>query len=780
MVIEDDVVYLNDEFSLFLAKIAEKIPYFRNCPGEYKAIKNKKMSQKAFNNICQEINDYINEFIVKMFKENNVNKYVSADVINSFKKLINIFKENYKDVDLSSSHEYITFINYCGEIIDADKNIWMERDLNKAKDEIIINFKYFLSPDEIDYFEQLYSNASKEHDLTKMREMLEYAQSLILDQWKMEISSDSIKNSKDFKFIGHSLRDIDFSGDFKTRYISCSLFTQDLYDVFNSPFGFVFAPENIKGASCHDLQVTNNASNDEEILFHSTVPIIDHPKRVIEEEQADKKENDLNNSKRKVYSEVVIDGFNPIAIFYFNLGALSFEPDYEKVIKLSKNYPNLKVLSFNVLENKKNPTSDYMKVKLITNLKNKLFHLKDGIYYNEAIEKYEYFFEELALLQKQEKYNEDDIIKIFKTNYDLVSVVSILSIDEIFTDKYDDKMRKQYLGYNPDYSISDLFNDNKIYGYKLNKIKGLMKYYGQLDKYYAGLDNLVWMLDKIEIDNILVEEINNLKNKNINSLTKFIAEKIKSNNNNLSKSIDKDQLEYDNLNNKIEFLMNQKAIKEQYSELVKNKSLFLKIKKDFENINNDIQNSEEVIQKTSLSVEELNTKIFELENYINNSEDKKYQKQEKNIKFYVLVNNIFSPNKKYKIVQKYDDINNKKKILRDLYDQLSSYLSLISTCEDNLEVNNKMRLFYENKLKEMFNCSNIDELTSKFEQAEEFLINEYDYESELAYAKETLLKIKQRMLENKANIINETEITTKIDFINEETTYELDDIKKNR
>lgn len=72
---------------------------------------------------------------------------------------------------------------------------------------------------------------------------------------------------------------------------------------------------------------------------------------------------------KKYISEVIIEGFEPIGIFCFTDGSKMFDSNYRNAKELEKNFPHLKVYTFDVMKRKKSFELEEMKLNLINNLK---------------------------------------------------------------------------------------------------------------------------------------------------------------------------------------------------------------------------------------------------------------------------------------------------------------------------------------------------------------------------------------------------------------------------
>ena len=184
-------------------------------------------------------------------------------------------------------------------------------DLINAKKDAIINMKYFMDEEEIVSFNRAYTDAQKKEDIDTMQRLLGEVQEKILMEWTDYFGDLDAMTDDNFCFLGHSSKTAEYSGNFKTRYVSCSLFNQDINDAFNNDFGFIMKPINIVGACSNDMYIDNDAIDEEELVEYSSIKQINHPQRLIDECMDYNQRNKVSSS----YSEVVLDGFYPEAIF---------------------------------------------------------------------------------------------------------------------------------------------------------------------------------------------------------------------------------------------------------------------------------------------------------------------------------------------------------------------------------------------------------------------------------------------------------------------------------
>ncbi len=294
-------------------------------------------------------------------------------------------------------------------------NYYLTRDLINAKDDCLKNMEYFLNQSTINNWHDQYEKAIKAHDIEKMKSMVNQVQNMIRQEWANYFQNLENMPDDNFCFIGHSTNSTEFNNDFYSDYVSASLLTQDLTDTYRSGFGFILAPKNIVGAKGQDMFVNNYVNNDESMLNYSSIPKIDHPKRVIEETTKQKNENIKNHINRKAYSEVILKGFEPIGIFCFTDGSKKINQNQQNAEKLKMSFPNLSIHTFDVMKRKKGQDLIAIKLKLLNNIQAKVapdsYEIKE-----DMLNQFTYFFEQFAILKQSSDYDEKMIEDLFNYN----------------------------------------------------------------------------------------------------------------------------------------------------------------------------------------------------------------------------------------------------------------------------------------------------------------------------------------------------------------------------
>lgn len=414
------------------------------------------------------------------------------------------------------------FFDLATELKTKEKNFYIIRDLSNAKDSIASNLKYFMSDDLIQKYESRYQQALNEHNIDDMKQILDETQQLILEHWKDYTSSiENFKQGDKFKLICHSTSHTNYDGDFYTKYVSTSLLSEDVMDTYKMGYGFVFAPENIVGAKSQDMYVNNSAESDDTMLHYSTIKKIDSPEKILEECITQKEENKRNGNDQKVYNEVILDGFNPMAIFCLTNGSMGLNTNYNCAIELQKQFPNLKIIEIDTTYYKKEEELFETKKELIAKIRKRIAEENPNFYNmnpreqdlmtlvnDDMVPRYDLFWNQFMELKKRGNYTEEDITNLFKYNDKLVSM-SFIDPNEL--GNFNDIELETILKHNYFMGINDILN-GKVELWKLDRAYDELSKYAdnqRLDSIIPGLTAFLKLYKKVPLTQEVINQLNN-------------------------------------------------------------------------------------------------------------------------------------------------------------------------------------------------------------------------------------------------------------------------------
>lgn len=555
---KDSKILLSPNISNQIINLTSKVTWIKN--EKLKKNSSNKIHPFLLTSILYEIQQSLDKTILKyshdnFFEQNYNNKFnlIPQNILQNFRKTLKEYfywskisnknkeftvldTKNPSQIETEKIELINTLISFASTIQEQELNLNYLADLYEAEKDLEIDLTYFLSKEKIDLYTSKYRQALKTNNIKLIKETIDIMQELILQEWQnYPTNIEDFINGNNFAFICHSTTTPNFKGTFNSNYVSCSLYNQEIHKPYNKGFGFILGPQNIVGANSHDMFIRNNATSKEDLQSFTLIPTINHPQRILAECTKLKKQNEEKKLNFNIYSEIVIQGFKPIAIFSLTNGSKEFDPNYTNARKLQKNFPNLKIIDIDILTYDKD--SDLLKeqVSLIRNLelelskKNKSIPPKDIVrsIRTNNIHQYELFFKEFTELKKTPHYSTNDILTIFKHNRILIN--PSLTNNEIFNGKYTDDEIKYILRKNPKFNIDIILEGNFNYGDFKTLIETLEKDTKNLNKYFPGLEEFAQITSIAKPYIIYENQIKDLKKitpLNFYTMSKYILENI--------------------------------------------------------------------------------------------------------------------------------------------------------------------------------------------------------------------------------------------------------------
>ena len=459
---------------------------------------------------------FIEEFI-KFYKEDSKSRYLESvhthfepEVKRELERLYGSF--NMLDDRVNDLDDVKEVIELCLTFKKAERLAFLLRELIEYKDDILKDMAEYKSQDEIDAFIKEYDDAIDKKNIDKMEDMVARSHDEILKEWEKYVSNYTSMSEDDFLFIGHSTQDpetweknvskkdpdADIKDLFRSRYVSCSLFSPSSIDTYRSGYGFIMSPNKIVGAQSEDMSIDNYTSTVSGLKSYTKFPKINHPKRIIKELEERKRLNQEENSDRKVYSEIVIDGFEPIGIFCFTTGIIDKDSSLVSAMKLKSCFPNLDVKVIDLFKVKKGDELRSLEVQLINKFTN-----NSGPFYAcnvvtlQDLPRYRRFLDDFYTLKAKGDVHYDDLKKAFDKNKELLSEL-LINETTLFDGRFNHEDIKFILGNNPKYNI-DYILSGSIDVHSLSLLKDLYPCRAKLDKYYPGLGIFVELLNRFVI-----------------------------------------------------------------------------------------------------------------------------------------------------------------------------------------------------------------------------------------------------------------------------------------
>lgn len=191
------------------------------------------------------------------------------------------------------------------------------------------------------------------NNIDDLNELIEMYNIYVKQLWENQMTLPiNYHEGKKFKFLVHNLTKDDFYDEFATEIVSASLITdKELCVCGRAKIGFILSPCNIVAAVPFDLFTKNdyfkpsfnledyNLRNYDELF--NVENIILPPNRIekmILEKSTNANGEMLNYEKSKIFSEIVIDGWYPTAIYTITNGEKELNSDYVRALNLNKYY----------------------------------------------------------------------------------------------------------------------------------------------------------------------------------------------------------------------------------------------------------------------------------------------------------------------------------------------------------------------------------------------------------------------------------------------------------
>lgn len=725
-------------------------------------IKNNELDIDFFSEIVDKISGSIDRSIPFIKEPDGILERMSpklygevVDIISKYNDFNKMLDKISKDVQLENYYGVLEdYLNVLYDYKIKSRDLHLLNELYGLRDNCRDNMSYFKTDDESFDFMNKYNEALRNGDVEKTKDLFFELQDEILKEWEGFVDDIDEMTDDNFCFIGHSTNTLKFYDNFKSNYVSTSLFNQDLNDTYRFSYGFIMPAKHIVCAKSEDMFVDNNADDDQDLLVYCSISVIDHPKKVLEELLDKKRKCEKLGEYTKIYSEVVESEFAPIGIFCFSDGTREIDEFYRMAYELQKNFPNLEVKVLDTFKNKKGVDLVRTKIKMLENLEND-YNKRHGneminIYFREGdLDRYSFFFEEFKKLKERGDYDIDEVRELYSKNKEYIKFGN--SLDKLFTDKYSDKERKFILENNYALNIGVILQKD-MDKYSLNDmVVSLKGYVGKLNRYYPGLDEFVSVASKITIDDSIILGLKQIPNMNFLNMTKLILEGV--NQKYSEEVIDEEkhlielEQKYNNIMNELNRRANLEEEYKYYKKICENRRYYPLMKKDYLVVLakiKDICSLDYALSKEILELTSSLRKLEENEKPLKGDSHKKIKNLnvvkvlESGVK--LCKNSIINLDNMVREVFQGDKNNTDKKencIVLGKYDENEEILRLKkrlgclnSKKNDNISKLNELKiekLYIESKVRELFDCS-IDEVLEKIKIANQFVGN-YDHYS---------------------------------------------------
>ncbi len=156
--------------------------------------------------------------------------------------------------------------------------------------------------------------------------------------WNDYLTDIDNEEESPYRWVVHNLTKGELKGNFRNKYMSTSLMTNNEMGRFGSAeYGLIIEPKHIVSASYKDTY-TFNTRDDEENLFNIRPPIM-LPQEVEDmciKQTIEENGEMLNYDKTPIYSEVVVDEYEIKGVYYVSYGEHELAKDYERAKKVAE------------------------------------------------------------------------------------------------------------------------------------------------------------------------------------------------------------------------------------------------------------------------------------------------------------------------------------------------------------------------------------------------------------------------------------------------------------
>ena len=474
-------------------------------------------------------------------------------------------------------------INKMLRLIESISLIAKKRDLERAKETVLDSLSYIIDNEKILEYEKEYDRLLEQYptDLKRIENYLRGLQKIILEDWKVGTTriEDYTPGDK-FRFVGHSTDAECIKGEFSSRLVSCSLFTEEFTDTYRLGVGFLFEPINIIGADDDDMYIDNYSDFDDTIMNSTSIPPISSIGKVLDVLRNNKEKQKSSGREGQIYSEVIIEGFNPIGIFCFTAGEKTLSINYQSALKLQEQFPHLPIIEIDLTLYKELDELEKAKERLIFEVEKSLnprTQTRDKYYYDL----YNLFWEKYLEMKKNKEYKEEDIVNLYQLNDYLISLR--LDIKELFSTKYDIKEIRFSLLNNP------IFGLNRIFYGAFNSFD-LERLYNELIEFIhdprleEAVPGMRELLKLLTITNLTEEQVRVIRNQetitleNINEMLRYnIENKLEDIKSDIERLQDKKEWLSDSLDEK----ENQLQVQTRYRQIINQEPFYTLVSYDY-------------------------------------------------------------------------------------------------------------------------------------------------------------------------------------------------------
>lgn len=210
--------------------------------------------------------------------------------------------------------------------VDATKNLEIQlnenvnNDFSKIKNELEIALQ------------------SEKTDIRRIQEYIDKYNEHALEIWKEYLTKVEDGKENDFRYLIHNCSKGEIEDDIRTRALSSSLITNKTMGVFGgkSRYGLILKPKHIISADYQDSYTFNEREEGQE-LFNIKPPIRlpQEIEKICIEQTIEANGEMLNYDKANIYSEIVVDEYEVVGMYYISNGEKELSPNYDRAKRMA-------------------------------------------------------------------------------------------------------------------------------------------------------------------------------------------------------------------------------------------------------------------------------------------------------------------------------------------------------------------------------------------------------------------------------------------------------------
>ena len=352
----------------------------------------------------------------------------------AFKQFDAIQKNNLYNMGIE---EIFSNMQTCFELKETESTHYKAIDLRRIAETVIHSidgvdrYKIELQPDAKDELQKIQEELGSllkadKTDIQGIQDRVNTYNNYAIQIWNDYITNVGNETDDKFRYVVHNLTSGVIDGDFRTKYMSTSLITNNTMGVYGqSRCGLIIKPKHIISASYKDTYTNNYRENEDELF--NIQPAIQLPQEIEEicvQQTIETNGEMLNYEKESIYSEIVVDEYEIEGIYYISNGEHELSPNYERARKMAEDRGlplKEKDISKERMKNGLEPMTENSKKNFCQNILSKYcigdeILEKNNSQYGSTFVKnnYQNLYERYMKLKERGEFTKEDLLKEFR------------------------------------------------------------------------------------------------------------------------------------------------------------------------------------------------------------------------------------------------------------------------------------------------------------------------------------------------------------------------------